>query len=67
MGSVEFNQFLRTSAQDADARGDPLVLEVTNKDSYDDQNVKTSSVASNVSHNINEPYPELRLCTIKVS
>jgi hypothetical protein len=34
MGAVEFNQFLRTSAQTAEARGDPLLLEVINEEAY---------------------------------
>jgi hypothetical protein len=63
MGQVEFNQFLRTSAQDADARGEPLILEVIS----DEPNGRTPSDVTNESDNITGPYPEMRLCTIQVS
>ena len=34
MSAFDFNQFLRTSAQNAETHGNPLVLEVINEDSY---------------------------------
>ena len=34
MNAGEFTRFLRTSVQNADARGQPLVLEVTHDDVY---------------------------------
>jgi len=34
MNAVDFNQFLRASAQNADTSGNPLLLEVINEDSY---------------------------------
>lgn len=34
MNGFEFNQFLRTSAQNAEAHGNPLSLQVINEDSY---------------------------------
>lgn len=34
MSPLEFNQFLRSSSQNAETQGTPLFLEVINEDSY---------------------------------
>jgi hypothetical protein len=34
MSPFDFNQFLRTSAQNAETHGNPLLLQVINEDSY---------------------------------
>lgn len=44
MNAGEFTRFLRTSAQNADARSQPLVLEVTRDDVYPSSPTSNTSV-----------------------
>jgi hypothetical protein len=46
MSAHDFNQFLRTSAQNAETQGNPLLLQVINEDSYQTSSIPPDDVST---------------------
>jgi hypothetical protein len=72
MTPTEFSLFLKSAAQNATRTPDGiLLLEVVSEDLYNvSKNGRTPShisTVSRISHDDDEPYPEIRLCTVRVS